>query len=100
MTYREVAIMAHLSKMGKVDCFTIRLHKVIVAGDPETFSSLFLIMDHMPYDLKTVLVNDTMSLSEEHILIIMYNILCGIKFLHSANIMHRDIKPANILMDN
>ena len=26
--------------------------------------------------------------------------LCGLKFLHKANIVHRDIKPANILIDD
>jgi serine/threonine protein kinase len=29
----------------------------------------------------------------------MYNLLCGIKYLNSANIIHRDLKPANILID-
>ncbi|MFN9902625.1 MAG: protein kinase domain-containing protein [bacterium] len=30
---------------------------------------------------------------------ILYNMLCGLNFIHSANIIHRDIKPANILVD-
>jgi len=37
--------------------------------------------------------------NEDHVLTILYNTLCAINFLHSANIMHRDIKPANILVD-
>lgn len=28
----------------------------------------------------------------------MYNILCALNFLHSANVLHRDIKPSNILL--
>ena len=29
----------------------------------------------------------------------MYNILCSINYMHSANIMHRDIKPGNLLIN-
>jgi len=32
--------------------------------------------------------------------IIMYNLLCAMNFLHTANVMHRDLKPANILIDD
>lgn len=39
------------------------------------------------------------ELSEDHVKILMYNMLCGMNFLHTAGIMHRDLKPANILVD-
>lgn len=37
-------------------------------------------------------------MSERHIKTIFYNLLCGLKFIHSANVVHRDIKPANLLI--
>lgn len=30
---------------------------------------------------------------------IIYNLLCGVKYMHSAKVIHRDIKPANILIN-
>merc|ERR1739848_181426 len=29
----------------------------------------------------------------------MYSLLCGLKYIHSAGIIHRDLKPANICVD-
>jgi mitogen-activated protein kinase 1/3 len=29
----------------------------------------------------------------------VYNLLCAVKYLHSANVLHRDLKPANILVN-
>jgi mitogen-activated protein kinase 1/3 len=37
--------------------------------------------------------------TEDHIKVVLYNLLCSISFLHSANVVHRDLKPANILID-
>ena len=31
---------------------------------------------------------------------LMYNMLCAINFLHSANVVHRDLKPSNVLITN
>ena len=35
-------------------------------------------------------------LHSEHVELIMYQILRGLKYLHSANVIHRDLKPCNI----
>ena len=40
------------------------------------------------------------ELSEDHIIIILYNQLCALNFIHSANILHRDLKPSNFLIDS
>lgn len=39
------------------------------------------------------------TLTNEHLRIIFYNLLCSINFMHTANIIHRDVRPENILID-
>ena len=39
------------------------------------------------------------GLNETHVTTILFNMLCAVEFVHSANLMHRDIKPANFLID-
>ena len=39
-------------------------------------------------------------LQENHIITLLYNQLCALNFIHSANIMHRDLKPSNFLVDS
>lgn len=38
-------------------------------------------------------------MTEEHIIYVLYNALCAVKFIHKADIIHRDIKPSNLLID-
>lgn len=34
-----------------------------------------------------------------HIKTVVYNIICAVKYIHSADVLHRDLKPANILIN-
>lgn len=29
----------------------------------------------------------------------MFNLLCGLNFVHSSGIIHRDLKPSNVLIN-
>ena len=39
------------------------------------------------------------GISHDQLKLIFYNLLCAIKFMHSANVLHRDLKPGNILIN-
>ena len=57
-------------------------------------------MSYHPYSLRDFLAMSVDNFSEDHYLVLVYNLLCSIKYLHSLNLLHRDIKPSNILIDS
>ena len=92
----------------KSNKFTTKLYDIIICQDhttvsPYQFSHLFMIMEYMESDLRKILdkIPDQVSpFSPDHIVNLIYNVLCAINFLHTAGVMHRDIKPANILVNH
>ena len=38
-------------------------------------------------------------IKDDDLIKIIYNLLCAVKFIHTAGIIHRDLKPSNILVD-
>lgn len=52
----------------------------------------------METDLHRVIYS-RQDLSEDHIQYFTYQILRGLLFMHSANVLHRDLKPGNLLLN-
>ena len=75
-----------------------------ILDDPENmsaknFSDAYLIIRLADMDLKKLL-KSSKFLDEYQVKSIIYDILCGLKYLHTAKIIHRDLKPGNILVND
>lgn len=61
------------------------------------YTDIYIITELMETDLHRVIYS-RQDLSDDHIQYFIYQILRGLLYMHSANIIHRDIKPSNLLL--
>src|ERR1700740_1416756 len=45
------------------------------------------------------IIRSGQPLTDAHFQSFIYQILCGLKYIHSANVLHRDLKPGNLLVN-
>ena len=101
---REIQIMRGIHQTAKngICCFVPELLDLIIPSDEDedNLKNIFIVMEHEQSDLRQLLkLGGQSKLTEEHVKLILYNLLCAFKYLHSANVVHRDIKPSNILIN-
>merc|ERR1711959_860973 len=90
---REIAILNRLNHD-----YIIKIYDICVPDDLEHFDELYLVLEICDSDFKK-LFRSPVHLTELHIKTLLYNLLVGVKYLHSAGIYHRDLKPANCLVN-
>ncbi|KAL1888423.1 mitogen activated protein kinase 2 [Ceratocystis pirilliformis] len=65
---------------------------------PDNFNETYLYEELMECDLAAI-IRSGQALTDAHFQSFIYQILCGLKYIHSANVLHRDLKPGNLLVN-
>uniref|UniRef100_A0A914LS82 Stress-activated protein kinase JNK n=1 Tax=Meloidogyne incognita TaxID=6306 RepID=A0A914LS82_MELIC len=90
--YREFEIMNlmdHPNIIRLLNAFTPQ-------NSLDEFDDLYLVMELMNASLCQV---TAMDLDHERLSFLLYQMLCGVNYMHKASIVHRDLKPSNIVVN-
>lgn len=90
---REIAILSQLSHP-----FIVQLCDLPAVANTARFNEVFVILEICDSDMRKLIKGDV-QLSEPLVVKLLYNLLAGLQYLHSAGVYHRDLKPANCLVN-
>ncbi|CAI5936536.1 unnamed protein product [Closterium sp. NIES-65] len=91
-TLREIKLLRHFDHEN-----VVALRDVIPPPDRSSFNDVYVVYELMDTDLHQIIQSGQM-LSEEHCQYFLYQLLRGLKYIHSASVLHRDLKPSNLLL--
>eukprot|EP00957_Ditylum_brightwellii_P191541 14583657-Ditylum_brightwellii.AAC.1 len=92
---REIKLLRHFNSHENV----VTVHDIMVfPKDTENFDDVYIVLNLMESDLDQI-IRSSQPLTDQHHQYFLYQILRGLKYVHSANVIHRDLKPSNLLVN-
>lgn len=90
-TYREITFLRHLNNHPDIVSM-LACHKA------ENNVDIYIVSECLETDVHAVI--RAKILLDVHHRYIFWQLLCALKYLHSANIVHRDLKPQNLFINS
>ncbi|CAI4514170.1 BBM_1a_G0023490.mRNA.1.CDS.1 [Saccharomyces cerevisiae] len=92
---RELKLLRHFRGHKNITC----LYDMDIVFYPDgSINGLYLYEELMECDMHQI-IKSGQPLTDAHYQSFTYQILCGLKYIHSADVLHRDLKPGNLLVN-
>ncbi|KAH7862982.1 hypothetical protein Vadar_011788 [Vaccinium darrowii] len=92
-TLREIKLLRHLDHEN-----IIKIKDIMRPPEKDEFNDVYIAYELMETDLHQI-IRSSQALTEDHCQYFLYQLLRGLKYIHSANVLHRDLKPSNLLLN-
>ncbi|EEF32143.1 mitogen-activated protein kinase homolog NTF6 [Ricinus communis] len=92
-TLREIKLLCHMDHEN-----IVKIKDIIPPPERATFNDVYIVYELMDTDLHQI-IRSTQALTDDHVQYFLYQLLRGLKYVHSANVLHRDLKPSNLLLN-
>ncbi|XP_052192111.1 mitogen-activated protein kinase homolog MMK2 isoform X1 [Diospyros lotus] len=110
-TLREIKLLRHmgheneslkLMNFQRVDAWAtwrvVSIKDIIRPPQKENFNDVYIVYELMDTDLHQI-IRSNQPLTDDHCRYFLYQLLRGLKYVHSASVLHRDLKPSNLLLN-
>lgn len=93
-TYRELKIQRLLEHEN-----VLGIKRILKPKTRADFNEIYVVSELMETDLAQI-IKSNQPLTDDHVQFFLYQLLRGLKYVHSAGIYHRDLKPRNLLVNS
>eukprot|EP00741_Cyanophora_paradoxa_P008549 tig00001339_g8274.t1 len=92
-TLREIKLLRHFDHEN-----VISIRDILRPISKAQFEDVYIVTPLMDTDLHRI-IQSSQPISDEHCQYFLYQVLRGLKYIHSAHVLHRDLKPSNLLVN-